>query len=160
MYPLQSNETGYTFTTHKGDIYSVYFTKLDQLSSYFLKEVDTDNFYYFGIERITPKTKGKDIFIKRTVAYIIIDFFVSNPTAILVFNYSNDDLSISGRRKVFKSWFDEYSEHTLYQFYQYDFSDEVSVCALYRRQGINFDKIRSGVKNAINGLGEVMVTKP
>lgn len=153
MYQVRSNSNGYTFETSKGIVYEVYFTKLDKFSEYFLNEVGTDDVYYFGVERMSPKKVGKDIFIKRTVAYIIITFFIENPKAVLLFNYSNDNDYISGRRKIFKKWFDEYAEHSLYQFYQHDYSDKVSLCALYRRHGRDFDKIRNGVKRITMNIG-------
>ncbi len=154
LYQVRSNGSGYSFETSNGSVYEVYFTKLNTLSDYFLKEVGTDDVYYFGIERMTKNKGGNDIFIKRTIAYIIITFFVENQTAVLLFNYSNDNNCIEGRRKIFKKWFDEYSEHTLYQFYQHDYSDKVSLCALYRRHGKNFDKIRNGVKRITMNIGD------
>jgi hypothetical protein len=146
MYPIRSNDNGYSFETSNGTIYEVYFTRLENLRDYFNKEIGTDNVYYFGIERMTENKGGKDFFIKRTIAYIIFTFFVSNPTAVLIFNYSNDNYSVKGRRKIFKKWFEEYAEHTLFQFYQHDYSDELSVCAIYRRHGKNFDDVRNGIK--------------
>jgi len=153
MYQVRSNGNGYSFETSNGSVYEVYFTKLDNLSDYFQKEIGTNDVYYFGIERITKNKGGNDIFIKRTIAYIIITFFVSNPTAVLLFNYSNDNNSINSRRKVFKKWFEEYSEHTLYQFYQHDYSDQVTLCALYKRHGRDFDKIRNGIKRITMNFG-------
>ncbi len=153
MYQVRSNGNGYSFQTSNGSIYEVYFTKLDTYGEYFLNEIGTSDIYYFGIERMTPKKGGKDFFIKRTIAYIIITFFIENPKAVLFFNYSNDNENINGRRKIFKDWFDEYSEHSLYQFYQHDYSDSVTLCALYRRQGREFDKIRSGIKKITMNFG-------
>jgi hypothetical protein len=89
MYQVRSNDNGYVFETSKGIIYEVYFTKLDKFSDYFLHEVGTDDVFYFGIERIDKKKGGKDIFIKRTIAYIIITFFIENPKAVLLFNTTN-----------------------------------------------------------------------
>lgn len=153
MYQVRSNGNGYSFETSNGSVYEVYFTKLENLSDYFQKEIGTNDVYYFGIERITENKGGNDIFIKRTIAFIIITFFVSNPTAVLLFNYSNDNNSINARRKVFKKWFEEYSEHTLYQFYQHDYSDQVTLCALYKRHGRDFDKIRNGIKRITMNFG-------
>lgn len=99
MYQVRSNGNGYSFETSNGSVYEVYFTKLDNLSDYFQKEIGTNDVYYFGIERITENKGGNDIFIKRTIAYIIITFFVSNPTAVLLFNYSNDNNSINAKEK-------------------------------------------------------------
>ena len=75
MYQVRSNGNGYSFETSNGSVYEVYFTKLDNLSDYFQKEIGTNDVYYFGIERITENKGGNDIFIKRTIAYIIITFF-------------------------------------------------------------------------------------
>lgn len=155
MYPLQSNPSGYAFKTYRGVEYEVYFTRLEKFKDYFIEKLNTDEVYYFGIERVSVKTGGKrDIFIKRTIAFLLIDFFVSNPTAIVVFNYSNNDQRVNSRRKLFQEWYNEYSEHTVYQFYRLDFSNEVTVCALYKRNGVNFDNVRSGIKEAVSGIGK------
>ena len=157
MYPSQKTNEGYTFETNRGEKYLVYFTQLRNWDHLFKESgISPNKFYYIGVERLTPKRGGKpDIYIKRTIAYILFDFFVSNSEAILLFNYSNSDKRILSRRRRFKMWFDFYAPHTLLQLFQQDFGDEVTVCALYQRHGaLEFDKLRTNIQNLIKNMGQ------
>ena len=64
MYQVWSNGNGYSFETSNGSVYEVYFTKLDNLSDYFQKEIGTNDVYYFGIERITKIKVGMIFLLK------------------------------------------------------------------------------------------------
>lgn len=157
MFQVKSSSDGYEFETDRGDKYCVYFTQLSQYDSFVFKtkDLNANNFYYFGVERLTPKQGGKtNIFIKQTIAFILVQFFVDHENAVLVFNYSNEDNLISGRRKKFKDWFDEYAKHSIHQFYQHDYSNEVSLCAIYNRWGgLQFEELRNDIQGYIQSIG-------
>lgn len=156
MYLLRKSNSGYRFETITGVEYEVYFTPLNQFEIRSEGSLLHENsLYYFGIERITTK-KGvkKDIYLKRTIAFILFQFFTEYRDAVVVFNYSNDGNRIKARRKIFKNWFDEYSEFTLFQLYQHDYNDEVSVCALYRRRGgVKFESLKNDIERFIQNIG-------
>jgi hypothetical protein len=160
MYPLRKTNKGIEFTTSLGVVYNVYFTQLNNLDHYKFKthDLSVQNFYYFGIERMSKKTPSKiDRYLKQTIAFIIVQFFVDNENSIIVFNYSNDQNRIKGRRKMFKGWFDEYSKHSIHQLYQHDYSDEVSLCAIYnRRGGLKFEELREDIQGYIQSIGPHM----
>lgn len=153
MYPLQKTDDGYIFETSYGVRYKVYFITFEDSYVLFPKNPYKDNFFYFGIERISPKIGCSDYFIRRTILFMIVPFFLSNPNAILIFNYDNFDGRLNGRRRLFKRWYNEFSTHTLYQFYQCDFGNTSTVCALYRRTGADkFDLIRTNIKQSIDNI--------
>jgi len=159
MYPIQKTDNGYVFVTEYNVEYLVYFTKVDHLSEYLQSNILIKNYYYFGVERISEKVGCIDPFIKRTIATIIVTFFVENEGSVLIFNYTNAEKRILGKRKLFLNWFREYSTHTLYQFFQYDISDSNTVCALYRRSGgSGFDLMKKNIEDSIANLNKT--TKP
>ncbi len=153
MYQIQKSNSGYTFTTYDNVKYEIYFTLLDRETYSFLNNININNYFYFGIERISDKVAGKDKFIKMTVVFTIVCFFLENEGAVLVFNYSNDSKKLKARRKLFFNWFKEFQTHTVYQFYQHDFSDYDTVCALYRRTGgSNFELMKNNIHQSIINL--------
>lgn len=153
MYQIHQNDKGYSFITENNVEYLVYFTPLPNDGQYLPIDSLINNYYYFGIERISEKTGGKDRFIRYTVASIIVNFFVNNPNIVLIFHYSNGDERLQGRRRLFAGWFKEFSEHTTYQFYQHDFLDYSTVCALYKRVGAtHFDRLRNCIQESISNL--------
>lgn len=159
MYPITKTNKGYEFVTNSGIRYNLYFTSLDHLSSVKFNNpnLSINNFQYFGIEKMNDINGVKDIFVKRTIASIMYNFFVIDPEGVIVFNYSNTDYKIKSRRRLFKKWIDEYSRISLLQFYQHDFSDEVSVCAIYnRRGGKDFEHIRNDIQSFINSLDDIL----
>jgi hypothetical protein len=160
MYPLRKTSKGIEFTTSVGVVYNVYFTQLSQFNHYQFKSkhLKVDDFYYFGIERMTKKTPSSiDRYLKQTIAFIIVQFFVDNENCIIVFNYSNDQNRIKGRRKMFKGWYDNYSKHSIHQMYQHDYSDEISLCAVYnRRGGLEFEELRDDIQGYIQSIGPHM----
>ncbi len=144
MYQVhQSNKGYYFFETENSVEYSDYFTEMPETSAYLTQNPLIKNYYYFGIERTSGKVPGKDRFIKLTIASIIVNFFLNNENSLLIFHYTNGDDRLQGRRRLFYTWFKEFSTHTTYQFYQHDFSDHSTVCVLYRRTGATeFDLLR------------------
>lgn len=153
MYQIQKSNNGYIFTTENNVKYEIYFTLLDSEMLLFPNNINIKNFYYFGIERISDKVGVKDVFIKRTVIFTIVSFFVENEGAVLIFNYSNDAEKLNARRRLFLSWFEEFRTHTVYQFYQHDFSDYDTVCALYKRAGgANFELMKKCIHESISNL--------
>jgi hypothetical protein len=151
MYPIKVESKGYTFETINGVKYLLYFNPLEPS---ILNNASTSfNYVYFGIERMLGKSSKKDIFIERTIVFMIVSFFIENPNSILVFNYSNEDDLLLARRRLFYRWFQEYRTHTTYQFYQHDFSNTDTVCALYKRTGgHNFDSIKEDIERAISNI--------
>lgn len=153
MYPLQKTKDGYAFETAYGVKYEVYFTFLEDSYNILPNNSNKNNYFYFGIERLSPKVACSDSFIRRTILFTIVPFFLANPNAVLIFNYDNGDKRLNGRRRLFKRWFDEFSIHTLYQFYQHDFQEVSTVCALYRRTGADkFDLIRKNIKHSVDNI--------
>jgi hypothetical protein len=153
MYQVHQSDKGYLFTTEAGVNYLVYFTRITNPEKYLTKNTLIDNYFYFGVERISAKVGGKDRHIKMTIASIIMNFFINNDKSILIFNYSCDDDRVKGRRKLFYSWFEELSTHTTYQFYQHDFLDSATVCALFKRTGAKeFDLLRQEIKDSLANL--------
>ena len=155
----KTSEHTYEFTTNTGIKYVIYLTSLSHLSHLFTgeKRVTEKDFHYLIIDRKDKKIGGKtDIFIKRTVALTLFEFFTQNREAIVVFNYTNLNGRILAKRRVFKKWFDEYSQDTLYRYYQHDFKDEASICALYRRYSshLNFVEVEEQIKNVIIKIAE------
>ncbi|MES2593369.1 MAG: hypothetical protein V4608_15910 [Bacteroidota bacterium] len=157
MYQIRKSDLGYQFTTENNVEYSIYFTLLDHSKFPFLNKTNIENYYYFGLERLSDKFGTSDIFIKRTVVFAIVSFFLENEGAVLVFNYSNDSQKLAARRRLFLSWFKEFQTHTVYQFYQYDFSDYDTVCALYKRSGgANFDVMKNAIEESISNLSNTI----
>jgi hypothetical protein len=153
MYQIQKSNNGYTFTTENNVKYEIYFTLLDNETFSFLNNVHVSNYFYFGIERLSDKIGATDVFIKRTIVFTIVSFFLENEGAVLVFNYSNDSKKLNARRRLFLKWFEEFRTHTVYQFYQHDFSDYDTVCALYKRSGgANFDLMKNSIHQSIVNL--------
>ena len=155
IYPLnKTSEYTYEFTTNKNIKYVVYLTSLSHLSSLFTgqERITEKDFYYLVIDRKGEKTGGiTDVFIKRTIALTLFNFFTQNKEAIVVFNYTNADNRILGKRAIFKKWYEEYSQDTLYKYYQHDFANEASICALYRRfsSHINFAEVEEQIRKVI-----------
>jgi hypothetical protein len=156
MYQLQRNSTGYTFITQSNVEYAIFFTLLKEEFHPFLIRDHVSNYFYFGIERLTDKVGVIDVFIRRTIVFTIVSFFLENEGAVLVFNYSSQEGKLAARRKLFYSWFEEFRTHTGYQFYQHDFSDYATVCALYKRSGgVHFESIRSSIHQSLENLNNI-----
>jgi hypothetical protein len=153
MYLLQKTNDGYAFETARGVKYEVYFAVFEDSYNIFPNNSNKSNYFYFGIERMSPKLGGIDSFIRSTILFTIVPFFIANPNAVLIFNYDNDDKRLNARRRLFKRWFDEFSIHTLYKLYQHDFSDLSTVCALYRRTGVDkFHLIQKNIQDSISNI--------
>ncbi|MES2680026.1 MAG: hypothetical protein V4635_09085 [Bacteroidota bacterium] len=130
-------------------------SSLSHLSYLFIGEdrLNEKDFYYLIIDRkdreVSPSPP--DVFIKRTVALCLFQFFTDNREAVIVFNYTNADGKINAKRGLFKRWFDEYSTDSVYKFYQHDFRDVASICALYRRYSahVNFVDVETKIQSLI-----------
>jgi len=157
MYPLQKTNNGYEFQTIEGVKYDVYFTQLIHAADFITAGgLSPERFYYFGFHRVGPKKKGRqghDVFIKRTIAITIFQFFIENPEGILIFNYSDSEIRVKAKRKKFKEWFDEYSESTRIQLFQYDFEDKYTVCAIYTRGSHpDFTKVKEAIETLVKNV--------
>lgn len=159
MYQILKTSNGYSFRTINETVYEVYFTSFGHFVTEAFEDrhdslVSKNDLYYFGIERMNQKKGSKaDIFTKRTIAYILFIFFNQYRDAIIVFNYTSDGNRINGKRRLFKKWFDEYSSFSLFQLYQHDYNDDLTVCCLYlRRGGFKFDKFKNDIENFIKNI--------
>lgn len=162
MYQIHKTSSGYSFSTINGTLYEVYFTSWGHFVTDAFEDdsdnlLNKNNLYYFGIERMNEKKGSKaDIFTKRTIAYILFIFFNQYKEAIIVFNYTSDGNRINGKRRLFKSWFDEYSTFSLFQLYQHDYNDDLTICCLYlRRGGVKFDKFKNDIEKIIRNIDNV-----
>lgn len=161
IYSLKrtSKET-FDFTTDAGVEYTIYLSSLNRISHLFvgLNNLSENNFYYLIIERkshINVPT-AHDLIVKRTVAACLFQFFTENKEAIVVFNYTNIDDKIEKRRAHFRRWFIEYVTETRFTFYQKDYDDFASICALYRRYSYhpNFIQIEEKIKTLVEQIGK------
>ncbi|MCW3103547.1 MAG: hypothetical protein JWO09_1987 [Bacteroidetes bacterium] len=156
MYPLRKSDTGYSFTTQSNVKYEIFFTLLPEELHPLLIRDHVSNYFYFGIERLTDKAGVIDPFIRRTIVFTIVSFFLENEGAVLVFNYSSTEGKLEARRRLFHAWFEEFRTHTVYQFHQHDFSDFATVCALYKRSGgVKFESIKSSIHKSLENLNSV-----
>ena len=156
MYQIQKNNTGYSFTTESNVKYEIFFTLLPEELHPSLIQEHVSGYFYFGIERLTDKVGVIDVFIRRTIVFTIVSFFLENEGAVLVFNYSSREGKLNARRKLFVSWFEEFRTHTVYQFHQHDFSDYATVCALYKRSGgTRFELIRDSIHKSVGNLNNI-----
>jgi hypothetical protein len=150
MYPLNKTDYGYEFITSKKVKYDIYFTQFDHTSDaeYIIeKGLSPKNLFYFGFYKKQNDVKtGHDLFIMRTIAITVFQFFHDFQEGILVFNYKDSELRVKAKRKKFKQIFDAYSENTKIKLLQIDFKDEASVCAMYvRGSHPNFHNIVSSI---------------
>lgn len=158
----KTSSHSYDFTTTKGIDYTIYLTSLSHLSHLFIgnDKISEKNFYYLIIDRKGDDKiiVSKDPYIKRTVMLCLFQFFIDNPQAVVLFNYSNGDNKIKRRRILFKRWFEEYSQDSIFKFYQHDFKDEASICALYKRYSahINFVDVEDKIKEMILQISSVI----
>ena len=154
MYQITISNEGYTFRIPNGNTYLLYLTQpplFNEVSFSFKSTLTKDKFYYLGFSPIIIVNNRNSFFTKRAIAHIVFDFFTENRDAVLVFNYSTEDGKIQARRRLFKKWIMEYSEFSSIQFYQHDYSDEVSVCALYFRSGADkFYLLKDDIENFLS----------
>lgn len=161
IYSLKktSSQT-FDFITDSGVKYTIYIASLNSLSHLFIGEdrLSEKNFYYLIIERKShlDTTTSHDLIIKRTIASCLFQFFTENKEAVVVFNYTNGDNKIEKRRSHFYRWFIEYGADTRFTYYQKDFTDIASICALYRRYSAhpNFAEIEDKIKILIEQIGK------
>lgn len=156
LYPLQKSKLGYKFVTDYGSEYEIYFTQLLNYGEHIsMNGLNPNDFYYFGFTRSIKgkKCRQKDVFIKRTIAFSIFEFFTQHPDAIIVFNYSAGDGRLQARRKKFKEWFDEYSENTIIKMFQHDFAGMYTVCAIYKRKSHPaFEKVQENIELLVKNI--------
>jgi hypothetical protein len=152
-----SKET-FDFTSDWGVKYTIYLTSLNHLSHLFIGEdlLSEKNFYYLVLERKShfDTAKHHDLIIKRTVASCLFQFFTDNKEAIVLFNFTNADNKIEKRRALFYRWFSEYGSDTRFTYYQKDFNDVASICALYRKYSAhpNFVEIEEKIRVLIEQI--------
>lgn len=161
IYSLKktSNET-FDFITDKDVHYTIYLTSLSHLSHLFIGEerLNEKDFFYLVLEKKSHFNVPVhfDIITKRTVASCLFQFFTENKKAVVVFNYVDTDGKLSKRRNHFFRWFKEYGAETRFTFYQKDYGDFASICALYRRYSAhpNFIEIEEKIRNLIEEIGD------